>query len=300
MEPKLVCCASILKDEGMTEIKRMPFVGKVQEEVIVQLTKQIKTFEKYDVVKFNGEYKAEDNEKLQIVKYEDPDKTISNFIKIKDGIEINNLDNLDVMVDCKALLFLVPEFPNYICIQRFTRSLIADRSKFWSFYDSGTLGHLNTTSISLASSLSGIYNLDTQNLDFRSIATIRSSLPKLVSTYAPGASKDMMSAFFSNKNFDSESTKEIISSGSQKIKRLVWLITNEKGNIKDFDIPNKISELKIIDKLLNIGCISGNRIVFSNKVKKNEIILSAILGDVIRDKDMVYLSNSKKALDKFD
>lgn len=110
-----------------------------------------------------------------------------------------------------------------------------------------------------------------------------------------GADATMMKKFFENGLFDQSSAEDVIKKDSTKLSRLVWLINNE-----GMDIAEGVKKFSRIDELLNMHCYKDGVIHFPSDVKRNQIILRTILGDVYEENGKVYLSNSKKALVPFE
>lgn len=104
----------------------------------------------------------------------------------------------------------------------------------------------------------------------------------------------MIQKFFANKLFDQKSANDVIKKGSEKLSRLIWLI-NEEGR----GIADGVEKFSRIDELLNMKCYKDGVIYFPSDVKRNQVILKTILGDVYEKDGKVYLSNSRKALEPF-
>lgn len=288
-------CAAFVNEEGKARLLSIPFGIDVRKAIESKLYSQKSAFEKLVQVEYDGRYKVDNDECLVIPDYQDPDETIKLFLDFCDGRESEELTDVDDLGDCKVLLICIPGQTGYVLIQRFYRSLLASKSKFYGWLGKNTFSNIESSAFSFGSSLTAIYDIQERKLCFRSVSSIRGALPKFDECYAPGADDTMMQKFFSNKLFDQPSAKDVIKKDSIKLRRLVWLINNEGVNIS-----KGVEKFVRIDQLLNMHCYKDGLILFPSDVKRIQIILRTILGDVYEENGKVYLSNSRKALEPFE
>ena len=282
------------EDRDCVEALRIPLSKELQLMVVKTLESQIKIFEELAPVDYDGRYKADEDERLTIHDYKDPGNVIGAFSSYLEGKSSDILRSVDDLQRCRALLFHLPTHPGKILIQRFSRSLIASRDKYFGIFDKDSFSMAKESTVSVANSLTAIYEITTRDLHFKNIQTIRSAIPGFVDVYAPGADANMTSNFFSNPIFDKKSAEELAKKDSQTIGRLIWLIHESKVKVE-----SKFKELQQIDKLLNMHCIQDNVIKLPSEVQRSKIILSFLIGDVFVQDSKVYLTNSKRALTPF-
>ena len=288
-------CASFVNEEGNASLLSIPFSKEVQTSIEEKLSIQRSAFDKLEEVGYDGRYKVDSDECLVISDYKDPDGTIEAFLSFCEGKKSGELRNVDSLDNCKALLICLPCQTRYILIQRFYRSLLATRDKYFGCFDKSTYSKVERSAFSFGSSITAVYDVQENRLLFRSISSIRGALPKFDERYAPGADAVMMQKFFANELFDHSSAEDVIKKDSTKLSRLVWLINNERVNVAE-----GVRKFSRIDELLNMHCYKDGIIHFPSDVKRNQIILRTILGDVYEENGKVYLSNSRKALDPFE
>ncbi len=287
--------ASFLDCEGEASVLAIPFSKSVQGAIQDRLKKQFDQFMSLEPVEYDGRYKADEDECLEIKDYEDPDHTIERFLEYCNALASGDLSSSDDMEKCKALLICLPGLTRYVLIQRFYKGLLASKSRFFQIFGKTTYSNIASTAFSFASSVTGVYDTEERSLRFRSIQSIRGALPRFDEVYAPGATEQMMQSFFGHPMFERSSALSVINKDSTKLSRLVWLIKNE-----NIDIENGIKNFARIDELLNMQCYKDGLIHFPTDVKRNQIILRTILGDVFESDGKVYWMNSKKALLPFD
>lgn len=288
-------CAAFVNEEGDARLLSIPFGKEVQKAVESKLSAQKASFEKLEQVAYDGRYKVDNDECLVISDYQDPDGTIKTFLDFCEAKVSDELTDVDDLEDCKALLICIPGQTRYVLIQRFYRSLLAAKSKFYGLLVKDTFSNIERSAFSFGSSVTAIYDIQERKLCFRSVSSIRGALPKFDECYAPGADDTMMQKFFANKLFDQPSAEDVIKKDSTKLSRLVWLINNEGINISE-----GVEKFARIDELLNMHCYKDGVIIFPSDVKRIQIILRTILGDVYEEDGKVYLSNSRKALEPFE
>ena len=102
---------------------------------------------------------------LSISDYVDADGTFASFQEIINGNCSDVLKNTDSLSECRALLFRAPQLPNLVLIQRFTNSYLAKRDR-WFGSVAATQSENRRVRIHIASSLSGVYDLESKRLRF--------------------------------------------------------------------------------------------------------------------------------------
>lgn len=288
-------CAVFADDESSVSALRLPFAESVRPQVVKYLQAQLNVFDELESVEYNGRYKADDDECLTIENYKDPGKVIEVLKQYLSGQVSDSLVSVDDLESCRSLLFVIPDQPDKVLIQRFSRTLIARRDRYFGIYDGKTFSGIQDTAVSLASSLTAVYEIKSNRLHFKNVSSIRSAIPGFDEVYAPGADLNMINDFFSKPIFEKKSVQEIIKKDSSTVARLVWLI-NESG----VDIKAKIPELRKIDGLLNMKCFDGQLIKLPPEVIKLKVLLGTLLGDVFVQDGKVYLMNSKRAIKPFE
>lgn len=282
--------------DGPVEVRMVPFADCVRKDIGYFLNEQYQTFLKMKEVEYNGHYKADKDECLCIKGYSDPRDTIEGFASLCNGECRNVVKGVEELNDCHALLIHIPECPGKILIQKFSRSLVAMRGRFYGIVDRNRFADLSSSSFCFGSSLAGYYSIGDGKFCFRNMQTIRSAIPGFDEVYAPGADEEMIKHFFEgNSMFEPDSAKAIAHRGSKKVERLVWLINNA-----GVDVSSKLSALKRFNQLLNMKCFDDELLVFPNQVDRAVIILRIILGDVFELGGKVYFSNSRKAIPRFE
>lgn len=283
------------------EVFRIPFAGKALNAVHTKISQQYEAFCKLKPVAFNGQYKADDDECLCIKDFVNTDSTFSSFADLVDGKSCGTLNKTDDLYMCRSLLYLLPAHPDLILIQRFTRSLLVGREKYFrktiSVVGNGLVDYIDDTAFTIGPKLVGYYDKVKNILYFDKINGIQRALPGFSEKYVPEADLVTMKNFFATSIFDKDSYKAIkeeLEKGkgiakSVKIARLVWLLHNQK-------ISGRMEALKKIDKKLNINCINNGKIVVSNEVDKMVVILKVLNGDVYEVDKKIYMTNSKKEL----
>lgn len=294
MNQNFVVAATFLDDDGDVVVLTIPFSDKVRKEISELLLSQFNALNALDDVPYSVRYQASEDERLVINNYSDPDKTLQRFIEICHGSVYEDLDKAESLAKCKALLFCVPTVPGKVLIQRFSRATMASRDKYFGFFSGNTVSKVEKDSFTLGSSLAGFFDVQDCSLTFRNVNTIRGALPKFEDEYAPWADDATMDKFFSDVNFDKRSALDVIKKKSKKVQRLVWLLDNQKVNVKA-----KLSEFHKIDRLLNMNSFQDGKIYFPGEVNKITIILRTLLGDVTEEDGVVYLSNSKRPIEPF-
>lgn len=288
-------CAIFAGEDDSVEALRINFEEPIKKQISEELVRQLKVFENFERCLYDGRYKADDDECLSIVDYKDPGNVIGVFKKYLNGESSDTLSSVDDLTRCRAFLFVVPEYPEKVLIQRFSRVLIANKGRFYSISDNDTFSSIKESAVTIASSLAGLYDLRTNVMDFTSVQTIRSAIPGFDDVYAPGADESMIQGFFSDSIFEESSAKEAAKKDSTKIARLIWLINDSKVNLKQ-----KLTNLQKIDELLNMNCyLDGGKVKFPSDVKRACVLLRVFLDDVFIQDGNVYLTNSKRALSRF-
>ena len=288
-------CASFVNEDGNTSLLSIPFGEDVQKSIEAKIASQLTAFESLEEVEYDGRYKVDNDECLAIPDYQDPDGTMKTFVEFCEGRDSGELSDVDSLDGCKAILICLPGQTRYVLVQRFYRSLLASKNKFYGLFGKNTYSNIASSAFSFGSSITAIYDIQEKKLRFRSTSSIRGALPKFDELYAMGADATMMKKFFENGLFDQSSAEDVIKKDSTKLSRLVWLINNE-----GMDIAEGVKKFSRIDELLNMHCYKDGVIHFPSDVKRNQIILRTILGDVYEENGKVYLSNSKKALVPFE
>ena len=295
MSGQFEACAIFAGEENSVEAYRLQFSKELQNTIEKTLSEQLKAFEQLSPVDFNGRYKADPNECLMIEDYKDPGDVVSSCLSYVRGQSSEIIDSVEDLQCCRALVFHLPSHPNKFLIQRFSRSLIASKANYFSFASGSTFTKIQESSVSLASSLTAVHEIDSKKFYFKNIQTIRTAIPGFVERYAPGADENMISNFFSHSIFDQECAKGLMQKDSKTIARLVWLL--HESEVK---IENKLEDLKEVANLLNIDCFKDNLITIPTEVSRARIVLNVFLGDVFIQDGSVYLTNSKRALKPFD
>jgi len=286
--------ASFLNEDGCAEIKTIPFDSELRIQIAEMLTKQYEDFRKLESIPYDGRYKVDNDERLTISSYTDPDQTFSEFQKCCSGQGCEELVDIEGLIRCKAILIALPGLSNHVLVQRFYKTMIASRDRFFGCLDGKVFTRIAKSVFSFGSTVAGVYDCSAKALSFRSIATIRGALPKFDEIYAPGADDNMMNQFFGNGLFEQESAKAVLDRDSKKISRLVWLINDSK-----VDVAAGVDKFKTIDRLLNMGCFQEGKLCFPHDVKRIQIVLRTILGDVFEEDGKVFLTNSKRPIDPF-
>lgn len=270
-------------------------MNNLQGELSKLLEHQYEEFIKFRQIEFDGRYKVDSNECFSISEYVDPDNTIDGFLSVTQGTSSDTLTSVDNLDDCKALIFNIPQFPDLFLIQRFSKSYLARRDRWYGIGNSNSFKKIEHSAFTIASSLTGIYDIKNKKLLFKSVQSIRSALPGFTDHYVPGADKAMMEKFFSAPFFDAESARKIIEGDSATISRLVWLLVEQNENIKA-----RMNQFEKYNEKLNLQSLRDGKIVLSKEVKRTSVILRILLGDVFEDKGQIYLTNSKKPLAIFE
>lgn len=287
-------CAVFADEEDNASLFSIPLSKSVQESIEEKLTRQKSLFDKLERVEYDGRYKVDSDECLVISNYKDPDGVIKTFLDFCIGKNSGELRDIDSLDSCKALLICLPGCTRYVLIQRFFRSLLASKDKYLGLFSKGTYSFIERSAFSFGASITAIYDVQEKQLLFRSISSIRGALPKFYECYVPRADGAMIQKFFANRLFDQKSANDVIKKGSEKLSRLIWLI-NEEGR----SIADGVEKFSRIDELLNMKCYKDGVVYFPSDVKRNQVILKTILGDVYEKDGKVYLSNSRKALEPF-
>lgn len=278
------------------EALRIPFSGGVLEDVHKSILEQFATFRKLEPIEFSGQYQTGPEECLYIENYADTDKTMASFIDIVEGKSSKTLDKADDFDKCRSLLFTIPEFPDLILIQKFSRIYVASKRKWLGFFgasDGRVVNYIDESAFSIASKLAGYYDRTKNILYFQNLESIQRALPGFSEKYIPEADAATMAAFFSKGEFDQASVKQFGSYKSVRVARLVWLLSKK-------DIKGQIDKLKNYNEKLNIGCISPDgKIVLQKEIQKMVVILRILNNDVFESKEGIYMANSKRALKPF-
>ena len=283
-------------EDSSVEVKIIPFAEDIRADIGDQLAQQFQSFSELEEVDYNGRYKADEDECLCIRGYKDPRKTLGGFLSLCYGGKRELVTSVEDLHNCRALLFHVPECPGKILIQRFSRSLVAQKGRYFGVVDRRRFGRLDESAFCFGTSLAGYYSIADDKFYFRNVQTIRSAIPGFDEMYAPGADEEMIKSFFEgNAKFEPSSAKAIAARDSKKIARLVWLINDAKVNVS-----SRLADLKRFDQLLNMKCFNEGMVRFPAEVNRAVIILRILLGDVFEQDGKVYLSNSRKALSRFE
>lgn len=185
---------SFLESKNNVGVRRIPLSNEAREDLNDQLLKQYDEFIALDEVDFDGTYKNDDDERFKIKNYIDHDHTIENFKKLCDGSEMDVLKKVDDLMTCKAILTRLPDHPKLILIQRFTNHCLAQRAKWYQIYHKDTVAHIEHSAFTFPSKIAGYYNIETSELYFRSLQSIRAALPGFSEKYIPEAgSKTLIS-----------------------------------------------------------------------------------------------------------
>lgn len=112
--------------------------------------------------------------------------------------------------------------------------------------------------------------------------------------YAPGADKTTITTFFRQPIFDQDSADKVQALDSMKVARLVWLLKEQ-----DAPLERRLATFQKYDEILNLNSVRNGKIIVSTEVRKMEVILRILLGDVFEDNGRIYLSNSKRPIERF-
>lgn len=290
-----ICAAVFAGLDGKAEVLQIPCgagpAGIFKEKLLCQY----KVFSDLEAVTYHGEYKADSDECLSISGYQDADDAIAGMGKICGGQSEDAIDCLGDLVDCRGLLFAVPGIDDCYLIQRFTKSLLFKPGDGLCFWVKDVVQEVEEYQFAIGSSLAGVYRIKEKELRFGSVQTIRGVFPKFDETYAPGATVDDLEKFFSHPIFDDGAVERVKRSDSSNVARLVWLAMVDK-----VDMGKEFPNIERWDRMLNMGCCDNGKIHFPREVSKAKIVLRMALGDVTEKDGRVFLSNSKKPLEKFD
>lgn len=285
--------AIFINDAGEADVALIPCDKRPQRQFSERLAAQLKEFRKLVPTDYHGEYKPEDDECLSIKGYQDTGKVIAGMKSLCNGECEERVRDLKELENCRGFVFGLPEFPEMLLIQRFTKALLLKPGHGYTMF-SGTVGSVDEYQFSIGNSLVGVYLDKTKELQFRNVQTIRSTLPKFDETYAPGATSADLDQFFSNSIFEEISAARAKKSDSVHIARLVWLAMSE-----GVDMVKEFPNIERLDRMLNMGCCQDGQIVFPKDVQRAKILLRMALGDVMEKDGRIFLTNSKKPLDKF-
>lgn len=294
MKSTFEACAIFAGEDTSVEALRIPFSESIRPQIEKYLDDQLKVFESLEPVDYDGRYKADDDECLTIENYKDPGNVIQNVCKFINGEAALELSSVDELDSCRAFVFSISSHPDKLLLQRFSRTLIAKKDRYFGIYDEKTFSSIRESAVALATSLTAVYEINSKKLHFKNVKSIRSAIPGFDEVYAPGADLNMIRDFFSNPLFETNSAREIAKKDSSTIARLVWLI-HESG----VDIKTKLPKLRQIDGLLNMRCFEGALIKLPSEVLKVKVLLGVFIGDVFVQDNKVYLTNSKRAIPPF-
>lgn len=79
-----------------------------------------------------------------------------------------------------------------------------------------------------------------------------------------------------------------------KVARLVWLLKEQ-----DAPLERRLATFQKYDEILNLNSVRNGKIIVSTELRKMEVILRILLGDVFEDNGRIYLSNSKRPIERF-
>lgn len=277
-----------------TCVRRLKLMSDAANDISAVVRSQYEEFSELSEVEFDGRYKVESDECFSISDYVDADGTFASFQEIINGNCSDVLKNTDSLSECRALLFRAPQLPNMVLIQRFTNSYLAKRDRWFGFGCSDSVRKIEESAFTIASSLSGVYDLESKRLRFKSVQNIRAVLPGFSDQYAPGADKTTITTFFRQPIFDQDSADKVQALDSMKVARLVWLLKEQ-----DAPLERRLATFQKYDEILNLNSVRNGKIIVSTEVRKMEVILRILLGDVFEDNGRIYLSNSKRPIERF-
>lgn len=283
--------ALFLKDDEVC-VYGLQFDKNMQDKLGNLLCRQYEKLSKLDPEDFGLSYMNEDHQILRLRDYEDPGKCIESFLQVCDGRNSEVLMKRDDLSLCKTLFFRIPQHPNCLLIQRFYKSYVATRDKWFGFFGADTITEMKESAFTIASSLCGYYDIEENTLYFPKLNSIMYALPGFANKYSPVADLKTQERFFTRPLFVSGSWELICRQGiTRRAAQNVWLI--ESGVV---DPSSQMRKLKELDKKENLGCLRKGRVVMSEDRKKNELILNILAGNVLKDGDKFYLVNSKKQI----
>lgn len=192
-----------------TCVRRLKLMSDAANDISAVVRSQYEEFSELSEVEFDGRYKVESDECFSISDYVDADGTFASFQEIINGNCSDVLKNTDSLSECRALLFRAPQLPNLVLIQRFTNSYLAKRDRWFGFGCSDSVRKIEESAFTIASSLSGVYDLESKRLRFKSVQNIRAVLPGFSDQYAPGADKTTITTFFRQPIFDQDSADKV-------------------------------------------------------------------------------------------
>ncbi len=281
----------LLKD-GKASVYGLEFDRGMQYKLGNMLSRQYEKLSKLDPEDFGLGYLTEDHQILRICNYQDPGKCIDSFLQVCDGRNSEILTKAEDLSLCKTLFFRLPQYPNYLLIQRFYKSYVATRDKWFSFLGANAITEMKEFAFTIASSLCGYYDIEKRTLYFQKLNSIMYALPGLAEMYSPEADLKTQEKFFTGSLFVKDSWGLVCRQGvTRKMAQIVWLI--ESGAL---DVSKQMKKLKEVDKKKDLQCIQNGRIVMSEDRKRNELILNVLGGNVLKDGEDFYLVNSKKKI----
>ena len=151
-----------------TCVRRLKLMSDAANDISAVVRSQYEEFSELSEVEFDGRYKVESDECFSISDYVDADGTFASFQEIINGNCSDVLKNTDSLSECRALLFRAPQLPNLVLIQRFTNSYLAKRDRWFGFGCGDSVRKIEESAFTIASSLSGVYDLESKRLRFKS------------------------------------------------------------------------------------------------------------------------------------
>lgn len=282
--------------DGNVVMYGLPYSDDLQKKLNGIVEGQFEKLLKLEAADLRVDYKIEDDEIWRILEYKDPDRSLELFLGLKRGENTEFLREIDCLSHCKALFYWLPNHPKYVLIQRFSNVYVAKRDKWFGIFDKDTLSEMDRSAFKIPSSLCGYFDIEKCALYFKNLNSIRGALPGFAGTYSPEADVDTQREFFSKPCFD-ERSWGIVSKRklSKKMAQLVWIIESEGQNL-----TGRLRELEEYDQKLNLKCFENGKVLMSSDRKKNETILNVLSGNVLGNKEDIFLVNSKKVINPFE
>ena len=280
---------ALCKQDGQTVVRRVPLEAGVQGEVEGIFDDQEQSFfhGKDEPIKFNGDWKPDENELLFITDadlFAQMNETLANGAGAYDRLDIANYDEAGV----KALFMHTEQIEGHILIQKFRTSQYLQRKGLTLAFNGNQFGKLSERGFSLDERLGAVVHGDT--VMFVSFHVLRSILT--VQEHFAEATAQEVVAFAQHASFHIENRAVFDSHMDERCRKLIRGI-NKSSVLVDHDAAEIIARATTVGLTL---AEDGGRIVLPSVKRDLKTVLSFLEESVYKGvfSEETFLTNSKR------
>ncbi len=272
-------------------IRRLPISQDVQNELISHYNRiKENLISGRNSVKFEGNYKCEDNEIYELNEFDWKNKikiinsNLTN-VNFENLVTLNQINNNDI----EKIKILIIKYENYLFFQSIdNRKFIKPKS--FLFYSNNTFNYVDKKGIKIDDNIDCIIDLDLTSLLFTSFHNAN-KIFDLSDSYRE-ATKEEIYDFMNHETFSGELKEEYLTS---TIRKKIFLIT--KNKILQ-NVNQNFHKVKEYAEQLGIDCFANEKIEFPEDKEKFKKLINFLNEDLFKSpiSDVIYETNSKKRI----